>query len=87
QSNLEERNAQVAIMGEIYSRAFHVLVWLGPAFQDSELLFRHFSELSDQFPSDRELGMTEALHELAELSWFSRVWTVQEVVLAHNPIV
>lgn len=34
QSDLEERSAQVAMMGDIYQAAKSVIVWLGPEYQD-----------------------------------------------------
>jgi hypothetical protein len=36
QSNLSERAHQVKLMADIYSKASRVLVWLGPAYEDSD---------------------------------------------------
>jgi hypothetical protein len=44
QTSLEEKNHQVAIMGEIYSRAKRTIVWLGTDPRSDELL-RHGLEL------------------------------------------
>jgi hypothetical protein len=38
QRNVPEKNAQVAKMGEIYRLASLVLIWLGPASEDSDWL-------------------------------------------------
>jgi hypothetical protein len=39
QSNTHEKNFQVAMMGEIYQKAAHVLTCLGPHSEDSKFLF------------------------------------------------
>ena len=39
QSNLVERNMQVQMMGKIYEQAKTVLVWLGPAADNSDFVF------------------------------------------------
>ncbi|KAF2135365.1 uncharacterized protein K452DRAFT_239048, partial [Aplosporella prunicola CBS 121167] len=36
QNDIPERNSQVEMMGQIYSAAKKVLVWLGPAAEDSD---------------------------------------------------
>ena len=38
QDDMEERSTQVQLMGEIYKKAASVLVWLGQADNDSDLL-------------------------------------------------
>jgi hypothetical protein len=40
-NNFHERNAQVARMGRIFHDATKVLVWLGQAADDGDLLFEH----------------------------------------------
>ncbi|KAK4072005.1 hypothetical protein Trihar35433_4069 [Trichoderma harzianum] len=39
QDNIPERNHQVSIMKDIYRKARHVVVWLGSAEEDSDLVF------------------------------------------------
>lgn len=41
QADVDERNAQVAMMGDIYSKASYVLVWLRPEFEGSDSSFKH----------------------------------------------
>jgi hypothetical protein len=41
QKDVHERNKQVASMGKIFHYATKVLVWLGEAADDSDLLFDH----------------------------------------------
>jgi hypothetical protein len=40
QENLEERNQQVSIMVDIYSRAYIVSIWLGPGTPESNRVFK-----------------------------------------------
>jgi hypothetical protein len=42
---ITERNAQVAMMGEIYQKAARVLIWLGPADACVSTLFRYLRSL------------------------------------------
>lgn len=44
QCDTDERNQQVALMGDIYRNACRVLVWLGKACEDSHLVFEHLAE-------------------------------------------
>ncbi|KAF2125010.1 HET-domain-containing protein, partial [Dothidotthia symphoricarpi CBS 119687] len=85
QEDSTERNQQVSLMGKIYSLAKQVLVWLGPSsagWNDSDFAM-------DTIASGdlRENDLTKLLHGLENLlsrDWFTRVWTVQELVLAHH---
>ena len=54
QDNLEERNAQVALMGAIYSRADTVLVWIGEEDDLVQQAFQFLPILLSYLPSDPE---------------------------------
>jgi hypothetical protein len=43
--SIQERNIQVAMMGDIYEAASDVLVWLGPSDEKTTALLRHFKRL------------------------------------------
>lgn len=95
QTSLEERNHQVAIMGEIYSRAKRTIVWLGTDPRSDELL-RHGLELRlvtackvplmfDRFALwYRGRRAFESFNNLTSIPWFTRIWTIQEVSLAQE---
>ena len=51
QINLDERSAQVTIMGEIYRHANRVVVWLGPAKDDSDLAMHLPSQVRPKWPN------------------------------------
>ena len=100
QSNLQERSEQVPKMGLIYQRAQSVAVWLGEAWAGSDLAIDFLQQLGTDnslhpYPSsephvkvksialDSEKLQT-ALVMFFTLPWWSRVWTVQEFVLAQR---
>ncbi|CBX94570.1 hypothetical protein LEMA_P120610.1 [Plenodomus lingam JN3] len=74
QANPEERNHQVGLMGQIYSQASQVLVYLG----EEDLGFGVQGIWQD---SERRLV---ALKKLFAKRWASRVWVIQEVALAQK---
>jgi len=53
QESSVERNAQVQIMGEIYSKAQNVLIWLGEATIQSEVAFQFLHNASRVISNDR----------------------------------
>jgi hypothetical protein len=48
QSDIPERNSQVLLMKTIYEKAEKVLVWLGPAYAESDHLLRILNEVGEQ---------------------------------------
>jgi hypothetical protein len=48
QENDKERGYQVQQMGSIYRKAEQVVVWLGRATPDTDLVFHHLCELQDE---------------------------------------
>jgi hypothetical protein len=87
QQSTTERNHQVQIMSEIFSKAMEVIAWLGP---DHDEILYYLS--SDDF---QEWCTSPALHlghlpapveEFLALSFWSRLWIQQELVLAKEVI-
>ncbi|KAE9568677.1 hypothetical protein CGMCC3_g15249 [Colletotrichum fructicola] len=87
QENFQERNQQVRWMSDIYSAATQVVVWLGPA---TSVGFGAMATIQ-KYAADSELHWPDLKHDLLQLfqmyqflhnEWWSRVWTVQEAVLA-----
>jgi hypothetical protein len=121
QSNLSERGHQVAVMGQIYSKATQVHVWLGPKNDSHVIAFKRLKEFDwsllgadvSKTPSwsmrdlfDRKkralAKLTKAkvdhtqiivtdehlapILTLLESEYWTRLWIVQEFVLAHELI-
>jgi hypothetical protein len=96
QGDLQERNAQVMLMGRIYQGAREVLVWLGPAAEKSEELYKMHEATTtlpqnmlqkryvEIFGSSDKKPMWRALAALIHRSYWHRMWIVQEILLAHD---
>jgi hypothetical protein len=94
QSQVEERNHQVAMMGKIYSRAYEVLVWLGQSTPlIAELLYNmHGLEVDEyhklvwatEIEPDEKKRMQSGLEDLCRVEYWERLWVVQEYLLAKS---
>lgn len=56
QNNIEERNQQVSMMGNVYARAKQVLVWLGPEENDSDHAMELLQYLGERVDADPTTG-------------------------------
>lgn len=77
QSSIKERNHQVALMGQIYSSAKLVIAWLGHGFEASLANVSTF----DEYTPKVHLYATSLMH-LSSSAYWTRLWIVQEFVLA-----
>ena len=88
QGDIKERSLQVMRMGDIFSRAANVSIWLGEAANRSDEAMDFVDQVShlgklDRLTKDRSLvGKWQALAVLMRRSWFSRRWVLQEVAYA-----
>jgi hypothetical protein len=75
QTDTMERNHQVGMMARIYSNATSVIIWLGdiPIAAPGEI---------DRF-NDQDLD-SESVLALLENTYFTRLWIVQEILLARR---
>ncbi|KAL5592416.1 hypothetical protein FOBRF1_013442 [Fusarium oxysporum] len=87
QGNVLERNHQVKLMRSIYSTASETIVWLGSATHGSDLAIDHingaFSDERMKAKTDHR-KLTEPLQKLLGREYWTRIWVVQEVLLAKN---
>ncbi|KAK2043605.1 HET domain-containing protein [Colletotrichum somersetense] len=86
QLNVAERNAQVSLMGHIYSTAHSTVIHLGDLTPDVSGVFA-FSHDSTPAVFDGESGgiADETKRGLLAKPWFRRVWVLQELVLSKDP--
>ena len=94
QKNAAERGSQVAKMSQIYSQCSQVVLWLGSdlVLQDPGNYPRRYrlSGLGDSVPAhfhNQEDGYVSPqrklnLAKLLERRYFSRIWVIQELILA-----
>ena len=100
QNDVPERNAQLAIISQVYTQAVTVLVWLGI----EDVYTTHANESlriggESQYPAIRELGniprysnitfyplspQCRGVINLVNRTWFTRVWVIQEAALARR---
>ncbi|OCL02585.1 HET-domain-containing protein [Glonium stellatum] len=97
QSNIDERNAQIQHMTEIY-RNTKVLIWLGAgskaidnAFDILDHIHNRITIFDKKADEKLILGLEDTAQEpLAELPnrpWFRRVWIIQEAMVAKSAVV
>ncbi|KAK5113595.1 hypothetical protein LTR85_010824 [Meristemomyces frigidus] len=101
QESPEERNTQVALMGEIYKSAVHVYIWLGPGSQRHGPALAQLQKLcclagdwgehsniqSYLFRKyQSNFKKITASNALMKNRWWKRMWTFQEFILARRPI-
>lgn len=76
QNDSEEKEQQIRRMGEIYSGAKEVIIWLGT--DTASMAWTH---------DRRAEGSREAASRILELPYWRRAWIVQEVALAQRALV
>jgi hypothetical protein len=93
QEDIHERGHQVSGMARVYESAEGVLVWLGPdASNIAEGIFSqikaYHTASNPNTIDDSELVRRTRLTALKvfELSWFSRLWVVQELLLSYEAL-
>lgn len=89
QQDKEEKSQQVFLMPTIYSRARRVEVWLGPAFEQSDEAMDLILKLAESNMNQKEIDLAQAplqstLATTMKMPYWSRLWTVQELLLARN---
>jgi hypothetical protein len=92
QMNMDERNHQVEMMGQIYGTADNVTVYLGQPTEHTEegmLSLRSLMDLHTpgEDPPWSDIALPKLEKDLADIlsrPWFTRVWTIQEAALARN---
>lgn len=90
QADESERSRQVALMGDIYTCANHVVNWLGPSTQNTalglEILAFLFGDkdISSRPPWERYKPSVfrAGLQDILKRDYFERIWVVQENALA-----
>lgn len=97
QDDLDERSKQVAIMGQIYSKAYGVCAWLGVGTEKSWETMRDLTEIDweanyEKVKSGQGFNLADeqlesAICEWLELAYWSRVWIIQEYALSDRAVI
>lgn len=100
QQNLQERAQQVQLMGQVYTMAQRVHIWLGSDFGGVSRLFKFGNLLrgnetdarvrdrfEEVFSEHNEAAFQEAVQALTSCSYWKRLWVIQEILLAKRLLV
>ncbi|RAK90771.1 hypothetical protein BO79DRAFT_236490 [Aspergillus costaricaensis CBS 115574] len=91
QNDISERNTQVQRMGDLFAEAENVLVWLGPATAESDLIFDLCIDSTANntivpIKLRKNKATINALDTIYQRSYWTRLWIIQELFLARNII-
>ncbi|KAH7067456.1 heterokaryon incompatibility protein-domain-containing protein [Paraphoma chrysanthemicola] len=88
QKNVQERSHQVSMMGNIYSQAQQVLVWLGP--DSRNIAAKTFAILRTlihpPFLTVPDEQVLPHMEQVEKSVWFTRLWVVQEFFMSKRAI-
>jgi hypothetical protein len=84
QTDVQERSQQVQLMGQIYTSAVDMVIWLGPEREDTAFILAKIR--GGELPEGTEVvPVLKALKRLCRRPWFGRVWIAQELALSADP--
>ncbi|SMR45595.1 unnamed protein product [Zymoseptoria tritici ST99CH_1E4] len=84
----KERHGQVRMMGQVYTSATRVIIWLGTGDQRVVNAIKTLQTAGKGSIDSASMLIAAPLYRITSLDWFNRVWTKQEMVLAVNdPII
>lgn len=96
QANLKERETQVGLMDRVFRQAWRTIAWLGPRSPTTDEAMDFLVTLAEAWRLRRDFARHQtrrmhpevdvpskwkALDYLFSLSWWTRAWTLQEMVL------
>ncbi|KAF2433898.1 hypothetical protein EJ08DRAFT_582828, partial [Tothia fuscella] len=98
QSDPNERSHQVQMVSRIYSQASQVLVWLGPKSDDSDFAIDALRGLRESYFSrtksalkrldhEEDQGLLNSVLALMSRPYWSRLWILQELILAKDLLI
>lgn len=89
QATTKEKSHQVGMMGDVYSRASCVIVWLGSRTDAEEYEFQEALKILDEHsPMDSPPSTWfKFVFEFGGLSYWDRAWIVQEYFLATRKVI
>lgn len=90
QDDLDERSSQVSMMGRIYAAADSVYAWLGPSTLQSRQVYEFVTRAQDMRHAkvsyskiyESDLTALDALNDIIDRQYWTRLWIIQEIVLA-----
>ncbi|KAK3633398.1 hypothetical protein LTR56_015812 [Elasticomyces elasticus] len=92
QNNTVEKTRQISQMGRIFYQARKVVVWLGPAYSDSDVAMEAIANYAALYQNARKQAKfwSEAsgiaVIRLSQRAYWTRLWVLQELILAQRII-
>lgn len=98
QNSTMEKNHQVGLMSQIYTKAEAVIVWLGPGLEQCLewpqtegydewcTTVEHDAQVCADNKEEFSVGTPAALEQILDASYWTRLWVQQEVLLARHVI-
>lgn len=78
---MKEKNIQIKLMGQIYTRAKETCIWLGESADDSDQAMDAIATLDgedlDSPANSVAPTILAAIQKLQQRPWWSRVWAIQ----------
>lgn len=89
QKDTAEKSSQVRLMGQVYSCAEQLLLWLGESNRETQDAFQFMESKQtlswpDDWDLEKDLSGLESLFTVLERPYFQRVWVIQEITLNDN---
>ncbi|KAJ0416995.1 heterokaryon incompatibility protein-domain-containing protein [Aspergillus carlsbadensis] len=84
-TNPEEKNSQVHLLREVYSRAIKVLAYIGNESPEFSAAFRFLKDQPGQdYSATMDKEIRSSLQALLKQPYFSQVWTLQASLMARE---
>jgi hypothetical protein len=82
QNNEEEQGQQIQYMAEIYSKASHVIVWLGEAENDINRALEEIRLVAENVSIEPLVSepTKQAMLQLLHRPWFQRIWVREQTI-------
>ena len=89
QSSVRERNHQVGMMASIYSGCYQTIIWIGRCHSNPDALcaLKNLADLRNPKKRALQAAVSQAVVSIANNSYFTRLWVVQEIILSNQKMV
>lgn len=88
QEDVDERSQQVRMMGDVFSSAEQVIIWLDPERKNDQYAIEIIKRQHIPVEAGEAALLMRVFKRICQRPWFSRLWVAQELALAkHTPVV
>jgi uncharacterized protein (DUF2267 family) len=87
QNDFSEKEVQVKMMHSVFEQASQVLCWLGETPKKRAPLIEALQIVSRQVSPEHTMDLHEALHDIAQRSYFDHAWNIREMSANNGTVV